>query len=112
MGWLPLSAFALGLMLFTAATHLIGILCSVRAYQIEEARRIALFEYFYLVVMPIYDVVLWGSWPDPLTLIGMALICGAGAFVAWREGRPPRPQVYPRGEYPWTPDAENADKGG
>jgi hypothetical protein len=41
----------------------------------------------------------------------MALICGAGVFVAWREGRPPRPQVHPRGEDPWTPDAETADKG-
>ena len=44
-------------------------------------------------------------------LVGMTLICGAGVFVAWREGRPPRPQVHPRGEDPWTPDAENADKG-
>jgi drug/metabolite transporter (DMT)-like permease len=110
-GWLPLTAYALGLMVFTAATHLIGVLCSVRAYQIEDASRIAPFEYSYLLLMPIYDVVLWGNWPQPLTLIGMALICGAGVFVAWREGRPPRPQVHPRGEDPWTPDAETADKG-
>jgi hypothetical protein len=85
--------------------------CSVRAYQIEDASRIAPFEYSYLMLMPIYDVVLWGNWPQPLTLVGMALICGAGVFVAWREGRPPRPQVHPRGEDPWTPDAETADKG-
>jgi drug/metabolite transporter (DMT)-like permease len=109
-GWLPLTFYALGLMLFTAATHLIGVLCSVRAYQIEDASRIAPFEYSYLLLMPIYDVVLWGNWPTPLTLAGMALICGAGVFVAWREGRPPRPQVHPRGEDPWTPDAESADK--
>ena len=110
-GWLPLTGFALSLMLFTAATHLIGVLASVRAYQIEDASRIAPFEYSYLLLMPIYDVVLWGNWPKPLTLTGMALICGAGAFVAWREGRPPRPQVHPRGEDPWTPDTEIADKG-
>ena len=110
-GWLPLTAFALGLMVFTAATHLIGVLCSVRAYQIEDASRIAPFEYSYLMLMPIYDVVLWGNWPQPLTLVGMALICGAGVFVAWREGRPPRPQVHPRSEDPWTPDSETADKG-
>jgi hypothetical protein len=29
---------------------------------------------------------------------------GAGVFVAWHERRPPRPQVHPRGEDPWTPD--------
>ncbi|HUS54179.1 MAG TPA: DMT family transporter [Thermohalobaculum sp.] len=110
-GWLPLTGFAFGLMLFTAATHLVGVLTSVRAYQIEDASRIAPFEYSYLLLMPIYDVVLWGNWPQPLTLVGMALICGAGVFVAWREGRPPRPQVHPRGEDPWTPDAEKTDKG-
>ncbi len=110
-GWLPLTAFALVLMLVTAGTHLVGVLCSVRAYQLEDASRIAPFEYAYLLVMPVYDILLWGHWPEPLTLAGMALICGGGVFVAWREGRPPRPQMYPRGEEPWTPDAQNAEKG-
>ena len=109
--WLDLGALAGGLILFTAATHLVGILCSVRAYQMDDASRIAPFEYSYLVIMPAYDVALWGHWPDPLTVLGMALISGAGVFVAWREGRPPRPQVHPRGEDPWTPDEEHADKG-
>lgn len=110
-GWLPLTGFALALMLLTAATHLIGVLCSVRAYQIEDASRVAPFEYVYLVIMPFYDILFWGHWPVPMTLLGMALICGGGVFVAWREGRPARPQVHPRGEEPWTPDADHADKG-
>jgi CheY-like chemotaxis protein len=110
-GWLPLTAYALALMLFTAGTHLVGVLCSVRAYQLEDASRIAPFEYVYLIIMPVYDILFWGQWPQPLTLLGMALICGGGVFVAWREGRPARPQVHPRGEEPWTPDPEHADKG-
>ncbi|MEE8454660.1 MAG: DMT family transporter [Limibaculum sp.] len=109
--WMDLGALAGGLILFTAATHLVGILCSVRAYQIDDASRVAPFEYSYLVIMPVYDVAIWGHWPEPLTVLGMALISGAGVFVAWREGRPPRPQVHPRGEDPWTPDEEHADKG-
>ena len=109
--WMDLGALAGGLILFTAATHLVGILCSVRAYQMDDASRIAPFEYSYLVIMPVYDVAIWGHWPEPLTVLGMVLICGAGVFVAWREGRPPRPQVHPRGEDPWTPDEEHADKG-
>ncbi len=44
-----------------------------------------------------------------MTLLGMVLICGAGVFVARREGRPPRPQVHPRGEDPWTPEGGRAD---
>ena len=109
--WMNLGALAGGLILFTAATHLVGMLCSVRAYQVDNASRIAPFEYSYLVIMPAYDIAIWGHWPEPLTLLGMTLICGAGIFVAKREGRPPRPQVHPRGEDPWTPDGENADKG-
>jgi drug/metabolite transporter (DMT)-like permease len=110
--WMELGALAGGLILFTSATHLVGILCSVRAYQMDDASRIAPFEYSYLAIMPVYDVAIWGNWPEPLTMLGIALICGAGMFVAWREGRPPRPQVHPRGEQPWTPDDEHADKGG
>lgn len=107
--WMELGALAGGLILFTAGTHLVGVLCSVRAYQMDDASRIAPFEYSYLAIMPVYDVAIWGQWPAPSTLLGMALICGAGVFVAWREGRPPRPQVHPRGEDPWTPDEEHAD---
>lgn len=110
-GWRPLTLFALGLMIFTAATHLVGVLSSVSAYQSEDASRIAPFEYSYLFIMALYDVVLWGHVPVPFTLLGMGLISLGGVFVAWREGRPARPQVHPRGEEPWTPDAPRADKG-
>jgi drug/metabolite transporter (DMT)-like permease len=108
--WMPLGGFAAALILFTAGTHLFGVLCSVRAYQMDDASRIAPFEYVYLALMAFYDVVLWGQWPDPLTALGMALICGGGVFVAWREGRPPRPQMHPRGEEPWTPEGDHAEK--
>lgn len=110
-GWRPLTAFALSLMVFTAATHLVGILSSVHAYQSEDASRIAPFEYSYLFIMSLYDVVLWGHVPVPMTVAGMALITLGGVFVAWREGRPARPQIQPRGEEPWTPDAARVDKG-
>ena len=110
-GWLPLSLFALGLMVLTAATHLVGVLSSVRAYQIEDASRIAPFEYSYLFIMPLYDIAIWGQVPARTTAAGMLLIGLAGIFVAWREGRPARPQVHPRGEEPWTPNGQHADKG-
>ena len=110
-GWRPLTFFALGIMVFTAATHLVGVLASVRAYQSEDASRVAPFEYSYLFIMALYDVLLWGRVPVPMTLAGMALISLGGVFVAWREGRPARPQVHPRGEEPWTPEAARADKG-
>lgn len=109
--WINLGAMAGGLILFTAGTHLVGVLCSVRAYQMDDASRVAPFEYVYLAIMPVYDILFWDNLPDPLTILGMVLICGAGIFVARREGRPPRPQMHPRGELPWTPDQGHGDKG-
>ncbi len=110
-GWREIGALEAGLLLITGAAHLLAVWCSVRAYQSEDASRIAPYEYTYLAIMAVYDVVLFGIWPEPLTLVGMALITGAGIFVAWREGRPPRPQIHPRGEEPWTPEAEDVETG-
>lgn len=104
-GWLPLSVLAASLLVATAATHIVGMLASVTAYRDEEASKIAPFEYAYLAIMPVWDIVIWGIAPSTSTLIGMALIIASGSFVAWREGRPARPRVQFKGETPWTPDA-------
>lgn len=103
-GWLPLSLGVAALLVVTAATHIGGILMSVRAYQEAEASTLAPYEYVYLVIVPVFDYVFWGQLPVPATLIGMALICGSGGFVAWREGRPARPRIQQNAELPWTPD--------
>lgn len=108
-GWVSLGAMAAGLIGLTAASHLVGVLASVRAYQSDESSRIAPFEYSYLPMMALYDMAIWGYRPDLATALGMGLIAGAGVFVAWREGRPVRPQVHPRGEE-WTAGPEHADK--
>ncbi|GMG82200.1 DMT family transporter [Paralimibaculum aggregatum] len=110
-GWLPLGGLALVLLLATAVTHLVGMLASLAAYKAAEASRIAPFEYAYLPMMGALDLAIWGAVPDPLSLAGMALIVGAGMFVAWREGRPVRPRVQFRGETPWTPDHADDKKG-
>lgn len=103
-GWFDLAPLLLGLVLLTAVTHIVGALASVTAYQIGEASRLAPFEYVYLVFMGLFGYAIWGTVPEPGTMIGMALICGSGGFIAWREGRPPRPRVQQNAEIPWTPE--------
>ncbi|MEM0921689.1 MAG: DMT family transporter [Pseudomonadota bacterium] len=105
-GWRDPSALTIALILMTAMTHLIGLLCIVRAYQNEDASRIAPFEYSYLALIPAFEFLIWRSVPDLQTFGGIALIAAAGIFVAWREGRPVRPRVQTQGEHPWTPDSE------
>ncbi|MEM0943815.1 MAG: DMT family transporter, partial [Pseudomonadota bacterium] len=110
-GWSPPSALSVTLILFTAATHLFGILTIVRAYQAEDASRIAPFEYSYLALVPAFEFVIWGLVPDNMTFLGIGLIASAGIFVAWREGRPVRPRVQTQGEHPWTPEAGDGKDG-
>lgn len=100
--WRPLTLVPVLLMLSTAASHVLGMLCSIRAYQSEEASRLAPFEYFYLLIVPLLDIAIWGVVPDAMTLGGMGLIGLAGVFVAMREGRRARPTVLPSGRPPWT----------
>lgn len=110
-GWLPFGLVALALMLSTAGCHLVGMLSSIRAYQSEQASRLAPFEYSYLAVIPLFDIAVWGVVPEPLTLAGMGLIAGGGVFVAWREGRRARPTVLPQSRPPWTAGAKAGKKG-
>ena len=103
-GWMEAGPAILALVALTAVTHIIGAVAAVRAYQIGEASRLAPFEYVYLVFMGLFGYLIWDTVPDTLTLIGMTLICTSGAFIAWREGRPPRPRVQQNAEIPWTPE--------
>ena len=108
-GWQPLTPLLLALIVATAVTHLAGALSAIKAYQIGEASRLAPFEYSYLVVMAVFGYAIWGTVPEDATLIGMALIFAAGGFIAWREGRPPRPRVQQNAEIPWTPEHLDED---
>ena len=101
-GWHSAGLLAMILVTATALTHVIGMMASVGAYRRAEASRIAPFEYVYLAIMPLIDLAVFGSLPRAETLVGMALITGSGAFVAWREGRPARPRIIARAEAPWT----------
>lgn len=83
-GWNPIGALAIALILSTAISHLVGMLCSIRAYQSEEVSRLAPFEYSYLAIIPFFDFLGWAVLPDPLTLLGIALIASGGIFVAMR----------------------------
>ncbi len=111
-GWLPLALPVLMWLLLTACTHIGGVLTSIWAYQKAEASHLAPFEYSYLVMMGVMDYLVWGVLPTGATLTGMILICGAGGFVAWREGRPARPRIQQSAELPWTPDSPDGNRGG
>lgn len=65
-----------------AAGSLIGVGMMVRAYQIAEAGRVAVFEYVILPASAFWGWVIWSEVLTPLAAAGMVLIAVAGAMIA------------------------------
>lgn len=64
-----------------------GGLLIAQAYRLCEAGLVAPFEYGSVPLAILSGLFIFGEWPDLPAWVGMALICGAGLFVAWREAR-------------------------
>ena len=76
-------------MLFATAAGfgILGYAAMVLATRVGEASMIAPLRYTRLVFTMILAVTVFAERPDALTLLGAAIICGAGGFAMWREFR-------------------------
>ena len=63
----------------------IGGLMMSQAYRTTEAALVAPFEYVGMPMAIFWGVLVFGTWPDHIAWIGIALICGAGLYTLWRE---------------------------
>lgn len=64
-----------------AALMIVISLGLARAYQSPKPQTIATFDYAYLIFAGIWGYIFFGEVPDALTLVGMAMIGGAGLLV-------------------------------
>ena len=62
-----------------------GGLLIAQAYKKAEAALVAPFEYASMPIAVMWGYVVFGQLPDLVSWIGIALICGAGLYVFWRE---------------------------
>ena len=69
------------------AAMLIGSVGAAIAYQVGPAPVVATFDYAYLVFAALWGALLFAEVPDPMTLLGMAMIA-AGGMLAVRGHRP------------------------
>lgn len=67
-----------------AAGSLLAVGLMVKAYQIAEASRVAVFEYVILPMSALWSWVLWGDLISLQAVVGMGLIFGAGLIIAAR----------------------------
>ena len=63
----------------------IGGLMVTQAYRTAEAGLIAPFEYGGMPMAILWGVLVFGTFPDATAWVGIALICGSGLYVIWRE---------------------------
>ena len=76
----------LGTGVFGAAGHLLQI----RAYRFAPASLLAPFVYLQIVAAASLGWFIWGQFPDAITWVGIAVICGSGAgLAAWEWKRKP-----------------------
>lgn len=91
-GWVMPSAAHLALLAGAAASLVVGYNYVVMVMRVGDLGFVAPFRYSSLVVALILGWLIFGSFPDALTLAGAALVVGSGIFTLWREQRVRRAQ--------------------
>ena len=85
--WQPLSATAV-MQLGGASIFIIGgYVFSVAAMRVGEIAVIAPFRYTSLLWALVLGLLVFGEWPDAVTLLGGAIVVATGVYTFYRERR-------------------------
>lgn len=85
IGWPELTLMVLGIAGATSLLNLAGNISLTRAYQTADASLLAPLDFSYLLFAAFWGNLIFDSWPDNLSWLGMFLVIGAGILTAWRE---------------------------
>ncbi len=88
--WTPMSNGALVLTIIIGLFGTAGHICLIRALTLGEASLVAPFIYTNLLFTTVWGLVLFGNFPDYLTIFGALIIVAAGIYV-WARDRASRP---------------------
>jgi len=94
-GWAPLSMPEAGKVLGAGLFLIVGYLTSVSAMRHGDIGMVAPFRYTSLLWAIVLGLMVFGEWPDGWTLIGAAIVVGAGLFTLWRERQLRRTRAAP-----------------
>lgn len=85
--WEPMTGAQVLWLLGAVCAVLVGYLCSVMAMRVGEIAVVAPFRYTSLLVALVLGLLIFGEWPDALTLLGAAIVVATGLYTLWRERR-------------------------
>jgi len=85
--WVSLDSRAWAVTALAALMVMGGYMFSVMVMRVGEISFIAPFRYTSLVWALLLGWLVFGDWPDPVTLLGAAIVVGSGMFMLYREGQ-------------------------
>jgi drug/metabolite transporter (DMT)-like permease len=85
IGWATPTVPALGLFALAGCISVTALLCLNRSLKLAPASVVVPYQYTMIVWAVIFGYVVFGDVPTPATLIGAAIIVGAGLYIFLRE---------------------------
>jgi drug/metabolite transporter (DMT)-like permease len=82
-GWIMPSLPQLGALLAAGLMSGMAQLLMTEGYRGGETTLVAPFEYGAIIYATILGIAIWGEWPDAWSMLGVAILVGAGLYV-WR----------------------------
>ena len=85
IGWVTPTLGSLALFAAAGITSVVALLCINRSLKLAPASVVVPYQYSMIVWAVIFGFVVWGDVPSLSTLIGAAIIIGAGLYIFLRE---------------------------
>ncbi|NRB19404.1 MAG: DMT family transporter [Rhodobacteraceae bacterium] len=83
--WVPVSGSSLAAITGAALFIFVGYLCSVMTMRVGDVAFISPFRYTGLLWALLLGWLVFGEWPDALTLLGAVIVVATGLFTLYRE---------------------------
>lgn len=98
--WKPMSGLSYLLTGLAGMLVIGGYLFSIMVMRVGEISYVAPFRYTGLIFALALGYVAFGEWPEPITLLGAAIVVGSGLFMIYREAALARKTRLLRGLHP------------
>jgi drug/metabolite transporter (DMT)-like permease len=85
IGWVTPTSGSLGLFAIAGVTSVVALLCINRSLKLAPASVVVPYQYSMIVWAVIFGFLVWGDVPSISTMVGAAIIIGAGFYIFMRE---------------------------
>lgn len=83
--WQPMSGVHMVWLASSVGMILLAYLFSVMTMRVGDVGFVAPFRYTSLLVAMVLGLIVFGDWPDGLTMLGAGIVVATGLFTLWRE---------------------------